>query len=708
MKKNLNAILAVLLTLVLVFGNTLSVLAHQQYKNEGSLPAEVRHMPRLKVAPAESGTFTDGLLTVILTLQDDNLTADWETTDGSVPVMYVFVFGGNEGNLYDYSPNGAHSDTGLVTPLGKKANHVTFYYKTEQQTSMLTVKHLEQGTNAELAPEETHVQVVGTSLTVGAINIEGYTPVGTTSFDHTFGADNAELIFYYAPIGTTLTVKHMIQNTSEEIAARQYFSGTYADKVTVYAATDLAGYIAIEPSHTHTFGTTDAEHIFYYTPVQAALTVKYVVEDSDPEQVLNQNSYHGLAGQVVRVEVLPTIIKGGLHFALVPGQEHTESFDHTLEAGNSVKTFYYAPVTGEDLTVRYVVQGSAPELLLGQEVHSEQLGTTKSYDIPGILTDEETGLVYKLALEETQTNPYVYTFTVESHTETFYYAPVEAGLTVKYVVQGSEPELLLGQGDYPGQAGQVVHVSLPPELIKDGLHYGLVPDQEPGESFNHRLQAGHHILTFYYQALTSKLTVKHVVYGTDTELTPSKDYEGIVGSTLTVNAQSFSGYRLRSGTGSTYTHTFETEDGTWVFEYTRVTEPPPVTYQYTLTVRYILDGTDIELQDHASHTVDEGHSVTATAPAIPGYVLKKGEKSSVTYTLYSNREHVFLYQEDIPLTPPEDPPVEEPPVEEPPVEEPPLPPILPVTGSIDASALYAAGILLAVAGFSTRRKKNRS
>ncbi len=176
--------------------------------------------------------------------------------------------------------------------------------------------------------------------------------------------------------------------------------------------------------------------------------------------------------------------------------------------------------------------------------------------------------------------------------------------------------------------------------------------------------------------------------------------------------------------------------------------PEPVTY--TLTVKYVIDGTDETLADPTYYTKNEGESATATAKSFSEYVLKDGQSDSVTYVLDSDKEHVFVYVEKTPSDPPgedppgedppgedppaEEPPAEEPPVEEPPVEEPPVveppveeptaeePPVeepeieiiddeevpltaLPTTGGVAPEILYGIGMLLTATGVVIKRRR---
>jgi hypothetical protein len=80
----------------------------------------------IKVDPPKSGSY--GPITV--NFSPDGRLVDFTST---VPVLAVFVKGGNEGgNLYDYRPLGGSSgDTGLTTPTNQQISHVSFCWDEE-------------------------------------------------------------------------------------------------------------------------------------------------------------------------------------------------------------------------------------------------------------------------------------------------------------------------------------------------------------------------------------------------------------------------------------------------------------------------------------------------------------------------------------------------------------------------------------------------
>lgn len=85
----------------------------------------------LRVQPVTSGTYSDGTLTVTVTVSGDSFS--WSANIG---LDSVFVKGGPKGNLYSYSPE-ATSDSGLTAPMNDNGrpyglSHISFCYDFER------------------------------------------------------------------------------------------------------------------------------------------------------------------------------------------------------------------------------------------------------------------------------------------------------------------------------------------------------------------------------------------------------------------------------------------------------------------------------------------------------------------------------------------------------------------------------------------------
>ena len=104
----------------------------------------------LKIQPVDSGTYTDGTLSVTIVVDEDAQTFDWTSNIG---VDAVFVKAGSSGNFYRYDPPAeATADTGLhgqVNPANNKffgLSHLSFCYDVGPPPPSLTVSKTAQAT----------------------------------------------------------------------------------------------------------------------------------------------------------------------------------------------------------------------------------------------------------------------------------------------------------------------------------------------------------------------------------------------------------------------------------------------------------------------------------------------------------------------------------------------------------------------------------
>jgi hypothetical protein len=154
-------------------------------KKCSELFAGVANLREIKVEPPESGTYTDGMLSVKVTVhllagdvgdhsgdQTGNEVFDFAPSGGVV--LGVAVKGGPNTNLYSY-PTGTSGGTNLHAPVNAKNNkfpelsHISFCYVPKAKPKIKT-----QVSKAEIT--------VGTSVTDTATLSEGNSPTGTITF----------------------------------------------------------------------------------------------------------------------------------------------------------------------------------------------------------------------------------------------------------------------------------------------------------------------------------------------------------------------------------------------------------------------------------------------------------------------------------------------------------------------------------------------
>ena len=128
----------------------------------------------LKVEPVESGTFTQGALTVTLVV-----TGNTFSFTSNIGVDVVIVKGGPNSNVYDYRPGESTGDTGLHAPINPKTgepfglSHVSFCFDVEQPTTSTTststtsTSTTSTSTTSSTVPDTTSTTMGATTTSAG-------------------------------------------------------------------------------------------------------------------------------------------------------------------------------------------------------------------------------------------------------------------------------------------------------------------------------------------------------------------------------------------------------------------------------------------------------------------------------------------------------------------------------------------------------------
>ena len=117
----------------------------------------------LKVEPVESGTESDGTLTVTLVV-----TGNTFSFESNIGVDVVIVKGGPNSNVYTYDPEST-GDTGLHAPINPNTgkpfglSHISFCYDVEQPTTSTT----STSTTSSTVPDTTSTTMGATTTSAG-------------------------------------------------------------------------------------------------------------------------------------------------------------------------------------------------------------------------------------------------------------------------------------------------------------------------------------------------------------------------------------------------------------------------------------------------------------------------------------------------------------------------------------------------------------
>ncbi|WP_138495389.1 MucBP domain-containing protein [Paenibacillus pinistramenti] len=470
-----------------------------------------------------------------------------------------------------------------------------FYYTANAQT--VTVKFLEQGTDKELADSKTVEGTTGSSAALTAVLVPGYTAV-ETKHDYTYTADGKqEYVFYYTANKQTVTVKYLEQGTNKVLAEAKTVEGA-TGKATDLTAAPIAGYTPLEETHSYSFTTGSAqEYVFYYTPNEQTVTVKYV-DDETKEELIAAAAVKGKTGETVTLTP-----------EAIAGYTPTKSQDtYEIAANGSNEYVFYYTANGQSVTVKFVDKDTKEELAPSVTVDGKtgRAVEVQAATVPGY-TPEMASDTYTIAASAP--NEYV-----------FYYTPNDQTVTVKYLEQGTD-KLLFSPTTLTAKTGQNVDVTAAPLA-------GYTPVETTGTL---KVTAeGPNVYVFYYTPNDQKVTVKYVDQDTNKELFTPTELTGKTGQTADLKAADLPGYTPVKADG-----TFEFVPGgpsEYVFYYTANAQ--------TVTVKYLEQGTDKELAKASAEAGKTGDTIELTAAQVPGYTAKE---ASFLYKIEGGGPQVYAF-----------------------------------------------------------------
>ncbi|MBQ4898851.1 MucBP domain-containing protein, partial [Paenibacillus sp. Marseille-P2973] len=285
-------------------------------------------------------------------------------------------------NALGYTPEKA---TDNYTIKAEGTNEYIFYYTAKEQN--VTVKYLKKGTTDEVAPSTTVKGLTGETIELTAANAPGYTPEKATA-SYTIKAEgNNEYIFYYTASEQNVEVKYLEQGTNKVLAEPTTANGVTGQTIELKAK-DIAGYTAVEPTHSYKLDVENAAHVFYYTANTQSVSVKYVDRETGKE-IAEATSVNGVTGDTVTLEAKDV--------AGYTPEKATDSY--TLKAEGNEYTFYYT-ANAQSVEVQYLEQGTN-KVLAEPTTANGVTGQTielKAKDIAGYTAVEPTHS-YKLDVE---------------------------------------------------------------------------------------------------------------------------------------------------------------------------------------------------------------------------------------------------------------------------------------------------------------------
>lgn len=477
---------------------------------------------------------------------------------------------------------------------------VDFYYTPAKQ--QVTVKYLEKGSNRELSPSKVEAGVTSKSIDLKAKPIAGY-QVDQSKITYSFTADaKQEVIFHYTTVQQQVTVKYLEKGTNKELSPPMLVKGVTSEVIKLNAK-KVPGYDVDQQMITYTFNTNANQGvIFYYTPVEQQVVVKYVEKGSLKEL------------SPATVEAGATSKNIVLKAKAIAGYKAVQAaINYTFNSNvNQDVVFYYTPEE-QQVTVKYLEKGTNKELAPVSVMRSKTSDKIKieAKSIAGYLVDQPVK---------------THTFTANAKQEViFYYTADKQQVTVKYLEKGANKKL----------EAETTVAGVTREIAK--LLAKKIPGYQAEQSvIEHKFnEDAMQEEIFYYTASKEKVLVKYLEKGTNKELKPETSAVGVTGETIKLDAAKIPGYQTDRATIAYTFNSNATQEV--IFYYTPANEQ--------VTVRYLEQGTNKELAPSTGEKGNTGEKIKLQAASIPGYLVDEAVKTH-TFTTNAKQEVIFYYTAD--------------------------------------------------------------
>ncbi|MBE9916842.1 VWA domain-containing protein [Paenibacillus donghaensis] len=339
------------------------------------------------------------------------------------------------------------------------------------------------------------------------------------------------------------------------------------------------------------------------------VSVKYL-EKGTNKVLAEPSEAKGIKGQQILLEAKK--ING------FTAEKESDKYTFTGKEGQEYAFYYTADK--QTVTVKYLEKSTGKPL---KDPVTVDGFTGKSITI-------DTPAISGYAPEESSIN---YTFTAKDGQELIiYYQAVGQQVRVQHLLEGTEEELA-EPTIQKGHAGDKVNVALPlPGYtpVKDTGTYTFTADEKQT-----------HIV--YYTADKQTVSIRYVDQATNEEIQDRATKEGVTGQVITLIAPPIEGYTPVEAEGK-YTFTAEQEGQQYTFYYTA--EKPGEEIR-TITVRYLEEGTNQELQEPTTRQGEVGKKILLEAPHFEGYVT---DQYVVEYPVTSEekQEYTFFYKKEAP------------------------------------------------------------
>ncbi|MEC0241228.1 MucBP domain-containing protein [Paenibacillus dokdonensis] len=500
-------------------------------------------------------------------------------------------------NVDGYTPN-KETDVYTVT----KASSQTYVFTYTLTTYPVTVKYQDEH-GAQLEKPLKLEGTEGQTLELTAADIKGYTPKNATHQYTVIKALDQDYVFTYALKTFEVQVNFVDEEGAALIPASKA-EGKPGEKLTL-TAEKIEGYTPDQSSFEYEVTKEDNQsYTFHYKANDQTATVKYLAQGGG-KVLADETTISGKPGKTVDVEI-PTVA------GYTPVNEK-ESYTFTKGSGQEHVVYYTA--NAQTVTVNYVEEGTNDQVAPSttQSGVTDTTITLKAAEAPGY-TPVKAEDNYTFSAEKIQS----YTFT---------YKKQDYAVKVRFVDE--EGNDLVPAHNLSGKVGEELTVTA--EKVT-----GYRPVKESDQYIVTKNDEQEYV--FHYNKVYAVLV--KFVDEENKELATAINLEGMADQELTVTAAEVGGYTPHKQI-DVYVVTKQAIQS-YTFYYTANEQPQE---KRTITIKYLISGTETQLQDPTTQDGNVGVEITLEAPHFDGYTT---EEYYVQYPVseQQGQEYIFYYTKD--------------------------------------------------------------
>ena len=339
-----------------------------------------------------------------------------------------------------------------ITITSNRDNNVMKVFYIKRSDLAYTVKYLEQGTNAEIAPNKVVTnKLFGEKITENAIDIDGYNKVNPTTQEITMTTGTNEIVFYYTK-RTDLSYRvEYYYNDSINNDYTETITATYLDVIENYTDKVKTGYkfdrVEGIPLTISTNTENNVIRVYYVTDETQTKTLRYQVRYYKDNIEVEEDSFSVTEDVQWLQSDIMTVRKDGINIVnkydgykfekillqervkATPTTELTELPD-TVESVAIIEVYYIKDSFEYSIEYYYDAAKDESKTEVGTAIFESKIDTYQDKIIDGYV------------LEKVEGNPITITSNRDNNVmKIFYIKRNDLAYTVKYLEQGTNQEL---------------------------------------------------------------------------------------------------------------------------------------------------------------------------------------------------------------------------------------------------------------------------